>query len=78
MELLNGTLANDLAESFAERISRDAGMDTNQQIDRAYQLVAGRMPTPTELRLARDFLAKSPLHEFCRALFNLNEFVYVE
>jgi hypothetical protein len=26
----------------------------------------------------RAFLKQSPLNEFCRALFNLNEFVYVE
>jgi hypothetical protein len=31
-----------------------------------------------ELDLARAFLKQSPLNEFCRALFNLNEFVYVE
>ena len=28
--------------------------------------------------IAREFLKQSPLSEFCRALFNLTEFVYAE
>ena len=31
-----------------------------------------------ERTLSQAFLAKSPLAEFCRALFNLNAFVYVD
>ena len=42
------------------------------------RLVLGREPHPAELALARAFLEQSPLSEFCRALFNLNDFVYVE
>ena len=38
----------------------------------------GRRPTPTEMRLAQEFLEESPLSELCRALFNVNEFVYLD
>jgi hypothetical protein len=30
------------------------------------------------LGIAREFLAESPLSELCRALFNVNEFVYLD
>ena len=45
LELLNGTLANDLAESFADRLRREAGADPDAQVDLAYRLAAGRPPT---------------------------------
>jgi cytochrome c553 len=48
------------------------------QINQAYELILNRQPTPKELTLAHEFLNTSPLQEFCRALFNLNDFVYVE
>lgn len=35
-------------------------------------------PTAHEAQLAREFLVTSPLSEFCRVLFNLNAFIYVE
>jgi len=44
----------------------------------AFQFVPGRPPTAKEHALARGVLAQSPLNEFCRALFNLNDFVYAE
>ena len=31
-----------------------------------------------EAMAASEFLKDSPLSEFCRALFNVNEFVYVD
>jgi hypothetical protein len=31
-----------------------------------------------ERRLSVEFLARSPLSELCRGLFNLNAFVYVD
>ena len=43
-----------------------------------YRLILGRTPTTTEQKLSEEFLAHSPLSELCRALFNLNAFVYVE
>ena len=56
LELLNGTLANDLAEAFAERLRREAGTDADAQVERAYRLAAGRPPTAREKELAVEFL----------------------
>jgi hypothetical protein len=77
MELLNGRLSNNLAESFARRLVHEAGSDPARQVERAYLLAAGRAPTREEARLAIAFLARQPLKEFALALFNLNAFLYV-
>jgi hypothetical protein len=76
LELLNGTLANNLANAFAARLKREAtGPDS--QIDLAFRLAASRPPTARERELAVEFLRTRPLREFALAMFNLNAFLYV-
>lgn len=85
LELLNGTLANEQAASFAARLQAGAGKPARKQIDLAYRLVTGRAPQPQELRLAASFLdreskrigAEKARREFALAMFNLNAFLYV-
>jgi Protein of unknown function (DUF1549)/Protein of unknown function (DUF1553) len=77
LELLNGTLANGLAEAFAERLRSEVGNDPEQLVERAYLLAAGRMPTERERQPAVEFLKTQPLKEFALAMFNLNSFLYV-
>jgi hypothetical protein len=77
LELLNGTLANRLAEEFARRLEQEAGPDPARQVGLAYRLAAGREPTARETELALAFLARQPLKEFALAVFNLNAFLYV-
>jgi hypothetical protein len=77
LELLNGTISNDLADYFAERIVSEAGQDPEQQIERAYLLAANRLPTDAEKRIGMQFLEEQPLREFALAMFNLNAFLYV-
>jgi hypothetical protein len=78
LELLNGTTANRLARTFAQRLLREAGPDHARQIEFGYQLALGRAPTEPEKRLALAFLAEQPLTEFALAMFNLNGFLYVD
>jgi hypothetical protein len=77
LELMNGPLANGLAEVFAGRLRREVGDDPAQLVERAYLLAAGRMPAPGELRPAVEFLKTQPLRELALAIFNLNDFLYV-
>ena len=77
LEMLNGSLANELAGAFAQRLTSEAGADRNKIIVRAYELTLGRSPTPQEMALALDFLKEQPPKEFALAMFNLNEFLYV-
>ncbi len=78
LELLNGPTTHRLAGAFAQRLEQDAGSDPASQVERAYLLAAGRVPTPREKELAVKFLAKQPLSEFALAVFNLNAFLYVD
>jgi hypothetical protein len=65
------------AKALAERLTKEAKTE-DDRIDRAYRLVLGRAPSPKELDRAKAFLKDSPLSELCRALFSLNEFVYLD
>jgi hypothetical protein len=56
---------------------RAAGPDPARQVERAYQLAAGRPPRAKEKELAVQFLKHQPLKEFALAMFNLNAFLYV-
>jgi hypothetical protein len=83
---LNNRRVYRLAELFATRLSREAGEDPAAQVDRAWQIAVGRRPTETEraesLALLNTLAANSTrptaLTTFCLAMFNLNEFLYVE
>ncbi len=77
LTLLNADEVIMAAKLTAARLERE-GATGDEQITQAFRLILGRAPTAKEFSLAREFLAQSPLPEFCRALFNLNDFVYVE
>jgi hypothetical protein len=77
LELLNGRLANELAAALAERLARECGNDPHRQIERAFLLATGRIPSPSQRRLALAFLADQPLREFALSILNLNSFLYV-
>ena len=66
--------------ALAARAEREAGWSIDARVERAYLLTLGRRPDETERALARDFLstAGSSFADFCLALINLNEFVYVD
>ena len=77
LTLLNAPDVSEAAKALAARVT--AGATTEEErIALAYRLALGRRPAPTEMRLAREFLRESPLSELCRALFNVNEFVYLD
>ncbi len=77
LALLNASDVLTAARALAAQLERDVDSAT-ARIERAYRLVLARPPSPTELRLGQDFLAHSPLSELCRALFNVNEFIYLD
>jgi hypothetical protein len=77
LTLLNAPEVMDAAKALAARLERESA-EPSERVRRAYRLVLGRGPTDHESVLALEFLARSPLAELCRVLFNLNAFVYVE
>ena len=77
LSLFNSDFMQDQAKAFADRLLRDVGGNRDRQVRRAFELALARPPRPAERNLARQFLVKAPLSDFCLTLFNRSEFVYV-
>jgi hypothetical protein len=74
LELLNGTLSNDLAVAFAKRLTGD-------KVEQAFRLATGRGPNPKERQIAKRYLDDpdpTAVTEFALSLFNSNAFLYVD
>ena len=77
LALLNAPDVQAAAKALADRVGKQATMD-EERIVCAYRLTLGRAPSAKELELSRRFVKDSSLAELCRALFNVNEFVYLD
>lgn len=75
LTLLNADEVLAASRAVTARLEREA-KEPRARVALAYRLILARQPTEREQTVAAQFLAQSPLAEFCRALFNLNEFVY--
>jgi hypothetical protein len=93
LALLNSPLAREQALAFARRLRKVAPGDVPRQTADAWRLAFGRPITPAEAKHAAAFLrgrtvtfaltgaadpAGAALSELCLALFNANEFVYLD
>ncbi len=77
LNLLNGPLVVEQSSVLAERLMREAPGDVPAQVRRAFWLTFGRAPDDDELAAAGELVAREGLAVFCRALFNANEFIYL-
>jgi hypothetical protein len=77
LAMLNASDVVEAANTLAARLKTEAKTDA-ERIELAYRLTLGRKPTAEETKLANEFLKDSPLSELCRALFNVNEFIYLD
>jgi hypothetical protein len=73
LALLNDADVIEAARALAVKLK-----DEPEPVVAAYRLILGRKPSETEAQAAREFLKDSPLSELCRALFNVNEFMYAD
>jgi hypothetical protein len=78
LSLMNNAFVLRMADRFAARLKKDAGDDVGKQINRAYELAYGRRATSDEVARVRPVIEQHGLAVFCRAVFNSNEFVYVD
>jgi len=77
--LMNGPAARQQSQAFADRLRRECGAAHDRIVDRAFLLALGRAPRDSERAAAKAFLQQlDSLADFCLALMNLNEFVYVK
>jgi len=78
LALLNNGLMLVQAREFAERVRSEVGDSLPAQIARAHHLALGRPPEPVEQAALESLGADHGLENVCRALFNLNEFVWID
>jgi hypothetical protein len=75
--MLNGEWILARADAFACRLVC-VEEDESARVKLAYRLAFGRPPTTGELTTALNFIRESELENFCHALLNANEFVYLD
>ena len=75
--MLNGDWMLARAAAFACRLECAETSDA-ARVKLAYQLAFGRVPTAVEVAAALIFIRESRLENFCQALLNANEFVYID
>ncbi len=80
LSLLNSPLSSGAARALAEWLESRAGGSLDAKIEHAYLLALGRRPDEEEKSLARSFSSThgASFFDFCLALINLNEFVYID
>lgn len=76
--LLNNPFTVQIAHAFAARVEKSAGTDPAQRVLYTWRLAFGRPPTNAEHTAAMSLLKDGTLAEFCRAVVNLNEFIYLD
>jgi hypothetical protein len=79
LALLNNRFMVVMAAHFAARLERTSpDLDLPAQVETAYQLALGRPPAADERAAMGRFAARFGLANMCRAIFNLNEFIFVD
>jgi cytochrome c553 len=93
LALMNNEFVLQQARFFAERTAKEAGNDKRAQVIRAFEIALNRPPNAKEIEWSLSFLKSqaegyargkdeepetSALRDFCHAIINLNEFVYLD
>lgn len=93
LALMNNEFVLEQAGYFAERVVAEAGANQDRQVEVAWRSAFGRLPSDREMMWSKSFLQsqidgyvkrndaharRSALRDFCHALFNANEFIYVD
>jgi hypothetical protein len=86
--MLNSDFMNEHARLLATRLEREAGTDTEKQIQRGLLLALQRNPKPSEIAFCKQTLEKfqsqyqlppgEALQRFALMVLNLNEFLYLD
>jgi hypothetical protein len=77
LTLMNHSFTMDMATAFAARIEAEA-IGVEAQIQRAFRLCFARMPRAEEIEAGVRLAEAHGLPALCRALMNLNEFIYLQ
>jgi len=77
LAMLNDPFLTRYSEHFATALERSFPGNSRQQVSRAVELACGRPVRSEELPRYITFLEKNGLANFCRTLFNSNEFIFI-
>ena len=78
LTLMNSEFMRQQSEAFAKRLETECGADRACQLRRAYKLTLARVPAANEIKMANEFFAgDGSMPDFCLALLNRNEFIYI-
>ena len=58
LNMMNDSMIANLAESFARRVGKEAGIDPERQIERAYWIALSRPPSDEERRVSVDIVRR--------------------
>lgn len=75
LTLWNDVFVRRMAVATGERIRL---LPENERVPGAYRLLLGREASPEEISLGEEFLVGQPMEALVLAMFNLNEFVYLD
>jgi hypothetical protein len=78
LAMLNNSFLLRMADDMAARVQKDAGEDTQKQVERAFELAYSRPAKDEERIIAAKFVQRNGLAAFCRVLLNTNGFLYVD
>ena len=78
LTMMNHSFTLDMAASLAERAVSEAGGDTNEQINRVFELAFQRLPGREEQTRSRMAVEEHGLKALCRGIINSSELIYLD
>ncbi|MDG1854348.1 MAG: DUF1553 domain-containing protein [Verrucomicrobiales bacterium] len=76
LNLFNSHFMIQQSGKMADKLLKEAGDSVEEQVRTAYQLYYGRPVLIEEFKDATEFVRDYSLADFCRAMFNSNEFLF--
>ena len=77
LNLLNSHFMVQQADLFSQRLWQETSQNISDQVHYGFQLAYGRKPDPQELQKSVALVELHGLPIFCRAIFNTNEFMFM-
>jgi hypothetical protein len=77
LNLLNSHFIVQQADLFSQRLRQETSQNISDQVHYGFQLAYGRKPDQEELQKSIALVESHGLPIFCRAIFNTNEFMFI-
>ena len=77
LTMLNNGLVVTMSGEFAHKLESQTNF-LNQAVKQGFYETAGRQPSKKELAMLLSYTEKNGLKNYCRLLFNMNEFTFID